>query len=112
MLPKKNRLTKKKDFDKVFSQGRSVYSGPLGLKFLPNNQENNRFGFLVSTKVSKLAVDRNRLKRQLRAIIDICDSDLKQGHDCVFMTKLGAIDLSFGDLEATVKKLLKSGRLI
>lgn len=112
MLPKKNRLTKKKDFDQVFEKGRSVYSGSLGLRFLKNGQKFNRFGILVSTKVSKSAVARNLLKRRIRVIIKSHNPQLKQGYDCVFISKPGLIELSFDDLNNSVGQLLKLGALI
>ena len=69
MLPQKNRLSKKKDFDKVFKKGKSSFDGLLGVKMLKNEQEFTRFGIIVSSKVSKKAVIRNKIKRRIRNII-------------------------------------------
>ena len=69
MLPEKNRLSKKKDFDKVFKKGKSSFDGLLGVKMLKNEQEFTRFGIIVSSKVSKKAVIRNKIKRRIRNII-------------------------------------------
>ena len=51
MLPKKYRLTNKKDFEKVFKIGQGRHAKILGIKFVKNNLENSRFGFIVSKKV-------------------------------------------------------------
>ena len=69
MLPKKNRLKNKKDFERVFKQGKGFKEDFLFFKITKNNLKENRFGFIVSLKVSKKAVLRNKVKRRLREII-------------------------------------------
>lgn len=66
MFPKINRLTKKKDFDTVFKNGVTVKKDFLVFKVLKNPLGKNRFGFVVSKKVSNRAVVRNTVKRRLR----------------------------------------------
>ena len=60
MLVQKNRLTKKKDFDKTFKQGQGFKHDFLYLKIKKNNLESSRFGFIVSKKFSKKATERNK----------------------------------------------------
>jgi len=69
MLEKKNRICLDKEFDRVFKTGQSFYGKVLGLKAAKNDLSVSRFGLMVSLKVSKKAVVRNKIKRQLRAII-------------------------------------------
>jgi ribonuclease P protein component len=69
MLLKENRLKKKKDFERVFSQGRNLKGDFLFFKTINNKLEDNRIGFIVSKKVSKKAVERNKIKRRLREIL-------------------------------------------
>jgi ribonuclease P protein component len=50
----------------VLRTGKKLFN-PLFLLFiLPNHQTQTRLGITVSKKVSKRAVDRNRIKRQMR----------------------------------------------
>jgi ribonuclease P protein component len=65
MLKKVNRLAKDKDIKTAFARGRSFFNPFFNIKFLPG-QEGKRFTVVVSTKVYKKAVSRNRLKRLLR----------------------------------------------
>ncbi len=65
MLNKTNRLAKDKDIQAAFARGRSFFNPFYRVKFLPK-PEGRRFVVVVSTKVFKKAVDRNRLKRLLR----------------------------------------------
>lgn len=67
MLPKINRLTKKNDFDVVFVHGKAFKSDFLIFKYLKNNLNTVRVGFVVSKKVSNKATIRNKVKRKLRA---------------------------------------------
>ncbi|MBI3290109.1 ribonuclease P protein component [Candidatus Microgenomates bacterium] len=70
MLPKENRLNKKADFNLVSKKGQIVQSKNFGLAYLVTGASTPpKFGFIVSNKISKRAVDRNRIKRILRQII-------------------------------------------
>ncbi len=64
-LNKKNRLKKKRDFENVFKKGRAVNGSFLFIKYRKNGLDTSRFGFIVSVKVSKKAVERNRIRRIL-----------------------------------------------
>lgn len=107
MLPKKQRLQKNKDFDLVFRGGKSYYSEFFGLKIKKNSLNYNRFGFIVSLKVSKKAVERNRLKRQVREIIREQKDSLKVGFDCVFIFFPQILDKKFSDLKILVVEALR-----
>lgn len=103
MLKKENRLSKKKDFDAVWQKGRSSFDKILGVKILPNKLEINRFGIMIGLKVSKKAVERNKIKRRIREIIKISEGDLKNGFDIVISVLPAARDKEFLELEGSVK---------
>lgn len=65
MLHKKNRLVKADDIQQVFTRGRSFFNPFFTIKFL-NGGTQKLFTVVVSTKVFKKAVARNRLKRLIR----------------------------------------------
>ena len=64
-LPKHNRLKRKKDFESVFKKGKAVKGDFLFVRYLKNSLGFPRFAFVVSSKVSKKAVVRNRIRRIL-----------------------------------------------
>lgn len=78
-------LSKKKDFEETFKKGRSSFDSIIGIKCLKNNIETSRFGLVVSTKVSKKAVERNLIKRRLRAAVRECLFGLYSGYDCIII---------------------------
>lgn len=107
MLALKNRLRKTKEFDQVFKGGQSYYSNYLGLKVKKNNLSFNRFGLIIGLKISKKAVVRNHLKRQVRAIIKEQTPLLKPGHDCVFIFFPLILDKNFNELREFIIQSFK-----
>ncbi len=88
MLAKKHRLSGSKDYERVQSQGNVVQSDCFGLAFFDRKDaEPTRFGFVVSTKISKDAVDRNRFKRTMSEAVRMESSRVKNGYDVVFLAK-------------------------
>jgi ribonuclease P protein component len=68
MLKKVNRLAKDRDIQTAFVRGRTFFNPYFTIKFVPSRTI-PRFTVVVSTKVFKNAVARNRLKRILREYI-------------------------------------------
>lgn len=111
MLARKNRLAKQKDFKNIFTKGRSCHSPGLILRFLSNNSETSRFAFVVSLKVDKRAVVRNRLRRQLSEIIKQNLNGLKTGIDIVLIAKAPLAEISYPELKKETEVLLKNCKL-
>lgn len=105
MLAKKSRLDKNKDFDLVFKEGASVYGKFLGIKTRENGKNLNRFGILIGTKVSKLAVIRNLYKRRIRSVIRQEEKGLKLGYDSVVIVFKDIKDKSFLEVKDEIKKI-------
>ena len=66
MFARSNRISKQKDFDYIFKNGKTIKGGFFKIFFIKNNLEKNRFSVIVSKKVSKNAITRNKLKRLIR----------------------------------------------
>jgi len=111
MLNKENRINKDKDFDRAFKTGQSFYSQILGAKLTKNGLESNRFGILISTKISKKAVVRNHLKRQIREIIRQESPLLKTGYDLVLITLNGIVDKNFQELTSSIRLVFNNLKL-
>jgi len=107
MLPKLNRLKKKKDFEKVFKLGRGAKLNFITLKFNENGLENSRFGFVVSSKVSKKAVVRNKIKRRMRESVKKKINNIKKGFDVVLIALPNSKDKDFQETNRVVEKLFK-----
>lgn len=103
MLAKNSRLKKNKEFDLVFKEGKTVYGDFLGVKIRENKLEANRFGVLLSTKVSKLAVVRNLYKRRIKDILHQQNLKIKTGYDCIIIVLPKIINKSYQEIEAEIK---------
>ena len=71
-LPKANRLKRWQDFQSIYQQGNYFVTPALILRALPDPDcRNAKFGISISRKISKKAVIRNRIKRQIRSALQI-----------------------------------------
>jgi ribonuclease P protein component len=69
MLPKKNRITKASEYDKIRKEGKSIRTPYFIFNYRLNAESKEpRFGFIASKKVGG-AVERNRAKRLLREAV-------------------------------------------
>ena len=108
MLPAINRLKSDKDFKNIFKSGRTLENQFLRVKFLKNHKNISRFGFIVSTKISKRANIRNTLKRRLRAIVISLIKDFKTGFDIVIWPKTASTTLDYKDLFENLYNLIST----
>ena len=104
MLLKKHRLKKRKDFGKVSEKGKLLaVKDFLVLKAVKNNLKLARVGLVVSRKVSKKAVQRNKVKRKLREAVRGNIKKIKLGYDLIFFTKKGIEKKSFPEIKKMVE---------
>ncbi len=92
-------MLRNKEFDRAFKVGQSFYGQNLGLKAVDNNLPTVRLGILISTKVSKKAVVRNRFKRQIREVIQTELPQLKPGKDLVVIVFPQILDKKFEEIK-------------
>ena len=111
MLPKRNRLTKKKDFERVFKEGKkyNLPGGKIYLKIIKNKLKSSRFGFVVSKKISKKATVRNRIKRRLREAVRMKMPEIKKGIDGVIVV---VPDKDFSEVQEEINKIFKKAGIM
>jgi ribonuclease P protein component len=112
MFPCPNRLRLDKDIKALFAKGRGVFDVCAGLKVRPNGLAVTRFAVVVGTKVSKRAVVRNRLRRQIREAIRLRLGTIKPGFDVMVLVRKEAIGKTFQDLERHVTDGLKKAKIL
>lgn len=99
-LPKQYRLTRSKDFSRVYHSDRQASTKHLVVKSMPSPGEQlhpscSRFGITISQKVSKRAVVRNRLKRQVRAALQTLMPRLQSGLWVVIILRTAAVECDY-----------------
>ena len=99
MLSAPQRLRRKKDFQQVYKSGKTLNTAFFRVKTVVNRQELTRFGVVVSNKVIKKAVDRNRKKRQIRAVLRNITPTIISGYDIVLIAQQQMSHATFQQLE-------------
>ncbi|OGY49480.1 MAG: ribonuclease P protein component [Candidatus Buchananbacteria bacterium RIFCSPHIGHO2_02_FULL_45_11b] len=112
MLPVKYRLTQDRDFKRINAGGKSVFSAYFRLRYLANKLPNSRFAVVVSTKISKKATIRNRLKRQTREILRLNREKIKDGFDLIISVQNRALGRDYEELKTDLAVLFFKGNLL
>ena len=112
MLPQSNRLRLESDIKTLFARGKSVFGSWVGMKFWKNDLPVSRFAVVTGVKVSKKAVVRNRLKRQVRAIVQEVLPRVTPGYDVLLFMKPTGAEKSFDELKVQVLASLKKARIL
>lgn len=104
--PRRGRLTRSADFERVYRQGRSHGNRYFVLYAFPRSGEGEaRLGVSVSRKVGG-AVDRNQVKRLLREAFAASDVTLPEGIDVVVVARPDARELAEREGLAGVRSAL------
>lgn len=112
MLPKANRLTKKKDFEAVFQNGEGLKNGFLIFKALKSNLKESRFGFVVSKKISNKATTRNKVKRRLRDAVFVLLKEVKKPSDVVVISLPGIEKKEFFEIQKLIADSFKKLKIV
>jgi len=106
----KNRRIEKKFFSVQFRNSQRFFSTHLLLTVVKNENkketESSRFAFSVSKKVCKLAVGRNRLRRQGYAVVGKHLAEIQDGFLFFFSFKKATYPVPSTELEKEIRGLL------
>jgi ribonuclease P protein component len=129
MYKKENHLTKVRDFSLVLNRGFWVNNQFLSLKVLdlakntayfPKKEDPEKFvkqlklAINIGLKVSKNAVVRNRLKRQIREALRLSmqDNRIKDGFYLFFVAKPNIKEKNFAEISEEVGLLLQQAKVL
>ncbi|MBD1911133.1 MULTISPECIES: ribonuclease P protein component [unclassified Leptolyngbya] len=121
VLPKTHRLRRREDFNAVYQGGRRFRSSHFTLLVLVDSPGRDvesskplpsRFGISISQKVSKRAVVRNRIKRQIRAILREFLPHLQVGRRLVISVRPNAVGCEYQEFLRELRKLLTQAEVL
>ncbi|MBZ9626929.1 ribonuclease P protein component [Psychroflexus sp. CAK1W] len=110
--PEKEKLKSRKLIKKVFEKGKTIKSYPVLIRYIELDDENNKVGVSVSKRNFKKAVDRIRIKRQLREAYRLNKEDLTNSGSkfAIMILFIGKKEIPSKKLNNKVKMLLKEIR--
>jgi ribonuclease P protein component len=105
------RLKKRRDF-LAAAKGRKTARRAFVLEARERGDEGPpRFGFTVSKRIAKSAVERNRIRRRLQeAVRRVAPEEARRGHDYVLVGRRAALEEPFHDLTAALHEALTQVR--
>jgi len=112
MLSREYKLKKENDFKKVFKNGKYYQQEFIRIKILKNDLEIDRFGFPIGLRISKKAVQRNKIKRRLEEIIRLKLNQMKSGFDIIILVNPEIIEKSYQEIEKALISLFKKANIL
>ena len=118
-LPRPHRLRRRQDFQKVYQYGKrhqQVHLTLRSLRYLPDSTTEDlpatRFGISVSQKVSKRAVVRNLLKRQVKAALRQLLPQITSGWSVVIGVRPSAQGCEYVEILRELDQLLAAAEVL
>ncbi|PSP36221.1 MAG: ribonuclease P protein component [Cyanobacteria bacterium QS_8_48_54] len=113
-LPEAHRLKHRQDFKAVYKRGSRRRGRYLTLRALPPSYlcEYVQIGISISQKVSKKAVIRNRIKRQIRAVMQELLPQISPGWKLVVIVKPQAVACDYEHFLRELEELLTKAEVL
>ena len=111
MAVKCERIKKDADFKMIFKTGKTATGRFVFLKIKKTKEKNSRFAVVAGLKVSKKAIERNKAKRRIKAVIGRIWPEMAKGNDIVIVVKKEAIPQKFSTLEEDLIKTINRAGL-
>jgi len=106
MLPRAGRLRKKREFEQVYQQGRRVSMESFTMYVHARDDDApTRLGFVVGRRFGT-HVQRNRVKRRLRAAARGLWENLPPGYDIVCVARPAATDAPIAQIQHQMQHAL------
>ncbi|MBI4096302.1 MAG: ribonuclease P protein component [Candidatus Levybacteria bacterium] len=108
MFKRGSRLAAGVRFDNSYSFSTSQFV----LKLRENGLSLNRFGIIVSKKVDKRAVGRNKIKRMFRNVLVSLSKNMISGHDILFITRSGVLSKTKEENQKIVESAMEKAGIM
>lgn len=108
MLAKKYRFHSRGGVRFTYQKGKTIRTPKMSLVFNENSRGHQRFAVVISKKVIKSAVGRNRVRRRTYEAIRSLLPEFKDNKDCIFVIYSKEIkEIEFTKLQEMIKNLLE-----
>ena len=111
MLNKRYRFHSRGGVRYVYQKGKTVRTAKMSLVFAENMRGFTRVAVVVSKKVEKTAVGRNRIRRRIYEALRVNMQYLPKKRDYVFVVfSKEVMGMPFSELEAMLGKLVEESK--
>ena len=104
------RLKKNYQYNYVYKHAKSIADGNFVMLYCTSNNKQSKVGFSISKKYGH-AVMRNRIRRQLKAVVSQYAPNLKNNFNVIFIPRKSQPYL-FEEIDRSVQKLLSKASLL
>jgi ribonuclease P protein component len=104
-LPKEFRLKKRKNFEKIKNKGQKVHTPLFVALILKGQKEGPKFGFVVSKKIDKKAVGRNKIRRRLSEAVKGLLSEMRKDIFVILLTKRNIKNANYQEIKNEIKNI-------
>lgn len=104
-------LNKNRDFNRMYSRGKSYVKSSLVVYVLRNRQKEVRIGITTSKKIGN-AVQRNRARRLIRESCRKIISDVKPGYDIVLVARKRTVQVKCDVVLKALTKMLSEANIL
>ena len=105
-MKKINVVKSHEEFNLIMNKGKCIKNQYFVMYSMPNNLDKYRFGISVGKKICN-AVNRNKLKRQVRNILDYHKNLYSKSRDYIIIVRKSSLGEEYSHLEENLVKLLK-----
>lgn len=92
---KKNNIIKESyEFTRIINTGISIKNNYYSIFYQKSEKEKNRYGITIPKKLGK-SVTRNKIKRQIKNIIDTNELYIQKPYDYVIIIKKQILELTY-----------------
>lgn len=104
-MKKKNILKKEQEFTDIIHHCPYKKNNYFVI-YYRSNDKNNRYGISVPKKTGKANI-RNKIKRQIKNIIDVNEKNMHNTYDYVIIIRKRLLELSYQEIESNLIDLMK-----
>ena len=104
-MNKYNRVKNNIEFNNIINKGKDYKNNYFVIYVLNNELNKYRFGITVGKKIGN-AVLRNKLKRRLRAIVDLNKKNYQINKDYIIIIRKSCVDADFNTLNSNFVNLI------
>ena len=112
MLASKYRFHSRGGVKYTYQKGKTIRTPKFSLVFAPNQHGKQRFAVVISKKVIKSAVGRNRVRRRVYEAIRLNLAEIPESNDYIFIVfSKDFKTMDFTEIEKLILKLAEQAKI-